>query len=219
MLKRIFVLVFAAVLLFSCTDKEMAEQNKILKKNVKQLKQTVKLIKLERQSMKFLSEQMKDVKAKIVTNHGTIELEFFADKAPIHCFNFITRAESGFYDNTQFHRVIPNFMIQAGDPTTKTNNKAMYGSGGPLVAIPHEFNDISHKRGIVSMARVGDKTQGAGSQFFICHADVAQLDREYTVFGNVTSGMETVDKIANVKRNQSDLPDDPVRIKTIEVYR
>jgi len=219
MLKRIFIFVFVTAFLFSCTDKKMQEENEILKKNVKQLKQTVKLIKLERQSMKFLSEQMKDVKAKIVTNHGNIELEFFAEEAPIHCFNFITRAESGFYDNQQFHRIIPNFMIQAGDPTTKTDNKAMYGSGGPLVAIPHEFNEISHKRGILSMARVGDKTQGAGSQFFICHADVAQLDREYTVFGNVTSGMETVDKIADVQRNQNDLPNDPVRIKTIEVYR
>jgi len=219
MLKRIFIFVSVTVFLFSCTDKKMQEENETLKKNVKQLKQTVKLIKLERQNMKFLSEQMKDVKAKIVTNFGNIELEFFAEEAPIHCFNFVTRAESGFYDNTQFHRIIPNFMIQAGDPTTKTENKAMYGSGGPLVAIPHEFNEISHKRGILSMARVGDKTQGAGSQFFICHADVAQLDREYTVFGNVTSGMETVDKIANVKRNQNDLPNDPVRIKTIEVYR
>ena len=219
MLKRIFIFVSVTAFLFSCTDKKMQEENEILKKNVKQLKQTVKLIKLERQSMKFLSEQMKDVKAKIVTNHGNIELEFFADEAPIHCFNFITRAEGGFYDNTQFHRIIPGFMIQAGDPTTKTENKAMYGSGGPLVAIPHEFNEISHKRGILSMARVGDKTQGAGSQFFICHADAANLDREYTVFGNVISGLETVDKIANVKRGPNDLPLEPVRIKTIEVYR
>ena len=216
---RLFIISLVSAFLFSCTDKKIVEENEQLKKNVKQLKQTVKLIKLERQNMKFLSEQMKDVKAKIITNHGNIELEFFAKEAPIHCLNFITRAESGFYDNTQFHRIIPNFMIQAGDPNTKTNNKATYGGGGPLVAIPHEFNDISHKRGILSMARVGDVKQGAGSQFFITHADVTQLDKQYTVFGKVTSGMETVDKIANVQRNQQDLPLEAIRIKTIEVYR
>ncbi len=219
MFKRLFIFILISGFLFSCTDKKMQEDNEQLKEKVKQLKQTVKLIKLERQSMKFLSDQMKDVKAKIVTNHGNIELKFFAEDAPIHCFNFITRAESGFYDNTQFHRVIPTFMIQAGDPNTKTDNKATYGGGGPLVAIPHEFNDISHKRGILSMARVGDKTQGAGSQFFITHADAVNLDKEYTVFGEVIAGMETVDKIANVQRNQNDLPLEPVRIKTIEVYR
>jgi cyclophilin family peptidyl-prolyl cis-trans isomerase len=219
MFSRFIYFALAAVFLFSCSNKEMEEENKRLKKNVKQLKQTVQLIKNAGQSMNFLSEQMKDVKAKIVTNYGDIELKFFAEEAPIHCFNFITRAESGFYDNVQFHRVIPDFMIQAGDPNTKTNNKALYGSGGPLVAIPHEFNDISHKRGILSMARTADVTQGAGSQFFICHADVAQLDKQYTVFGEVTSGMETVDKIANVERGAQDLPLQAVRIKTIEVYR
>lgn len=219
MRKSIVILILISAFLFSCESKKLREENEKLRQNVKQLKQTVSLIKQERQKMQFLMDQMKDVKARIVTNHGNIELSFFVQDAPIHCFNFITRAESGFYDNTQFHRVIPGFMIQAGDPNTKTNNKATYGSGGPLVSIPHEFNDHSHKRGILSMARVGDVTKGAGSQFFITQADATQLDGQYTVFGQVTKGMDVVDKIAAVKRNSKDLPVKAVRIKTIEVYR
>ena len=219
MRKSIFVVILISTFFFSCESKKLTEENEQLRKNVKQLKQTVSLIKHGRQKMQFLIDQLKDVKARIVTNHGSIELSFLAQDAPLHCFNFITRAESGFYDNTQFHRVIPNFMIQAGDPTTKTNNKALYGSGGPLVSIPHEFNDHSHKRGMLSMARVGDVTKGAGSQFFITHADVPQLDKQYTVFGQVTKGMDVVDKIASVKRGPNDLPLKAVRIKTIEVYR
>ena len=219
MKKTILVLLLVSLSFFSCESGKLKEENAKLKKNLRQLKQTVSLIKQERQKMQFLAGQLKDVKARIVTNYGNIELRFFAEDAPIHCFNFVTRAESGFYDNTQFHRIIPNFMIQGGDPNTKGANKATYGAGGPLVSIPHEFNDHSHKRGILSMARVGDVTKGAGSQFFITHADVPQLDHQYTVFGEVTSGMDVVDKIANVQRNQNDLPLKAVRIKTIEVYR
>ncbi|HGY57077.1 MAG TPA: peptidylprolyl isomerase [Caldithrix abyssi] len=162
---------------------------------------------------------MKGIKATIVTNYGNIDLEFFPEKAPLHCFNFITRAESGFYDGTQFHRVIPNFMIQGGDPNTRTDDIASYGIGGPIVHIPHEFNDISHGPGILSMARTSNINDGAGSQFFIMHGSSPQLDGQYTVFGRVTNGLEVVDKIATTQRTENDRPVKPVRIQTIKVFR
>jgi len=219
MTNKLVFLFLIASLLFSCSNKKLSEENARLKKQVRTLKQTVQLVKQERRNMQFLSEQLKDVKARIVTNHGNIELSFFPQDAPITCLSFITRAESGFYNRTLFHRVIPGFMIQGGDPNTKTAKTETYGMGGPLVAIPHEFNDHSHVRGVLSMARVGDVTKGAGSQFFITQADAKQLDHQYTVFGKVTAGMDVVDQIAAVQRNERDLPLKEVRIKTIEVYR
>ena len=209
-------------LLTACKDKKMIEENVRLKAQVKNLKQTVKLYSNAGKNMRFLISKIEGVKAKIITNMGDIELEFFPDKAPLHCFNFITRAESGFYDNTQFHRVIKGFMIQAGDPNTKTDKIDTYGSGGPIVAIPHEFNDIKHTPGILSMARPGEESMGAGSQFFIMHANYPSLNGKYSAFGKVTKGMEVVDAIANVETIQPgrrDLPKDRVRIKTIQVYR
>jgi len=216
---KVGALFLTFMILASCQDNKLKEENAALKKQIKDLKYTVSLIKQTRKNMDFLTEQLKGVKARIITNYGDIELSFYPEKAPLHSFNFITRAESGFYDNTQFHRVIPGFMIQAGDPLTKTNNKSAYGTGGPLVHIPHEFNNLAHERGVLSMARTSDVSQGAGSQFFITQADARQLDRQYTVFGKVTKGMDVVDKIANVKRDKRDMPLTPVRIKTIEVYR
>ncbi|RMF56672.1 MAG: peptidylprolyl isomerase [Calditrichaeota bacterium] len=156
---------------------------------------------------------------------GTIELEFFPEKAPLHCFNFITRAESGFYNGTQFHRIIKGFMIQGGDPKSKDKDPYNDGTGGPIVNIPNEFNEIHHGPGILSMARVSDPSVGAGCQFFIMHGDAPQLDKQYTVFGKVTKGMEVVDKIANVptygNRNPRlrDHPIEPVIIRRIEVFR
>lgn len=216
---RHLILSLSALFLFSCTDQKIVDENAALKEQVKTLRQNLTLIKQTNERTKFLREQLKGVKARVMTNYGNIELEFFNNEAPLHCFNFITRAEGGFYDNTLFHRIIPGFMIQAGDPNTKTDNSSSYGMGGPLVNIPHEFNKIKHDAGTLSMARQGDKTIGAGSQFFITHNRTPQLDNEYTVFGKVTKGMDVVDKIANVKRNARDLPLKPVRIKTIEVYR
>lgn len=213
------LLLVGFLFLASCQDNKLKEENAALKKQIKELKYTIQLIKQTRKNMDFLTEQLKGVKARIVTNYGNIELSFYPEKAPLHCFNFITRAESGYYDDVLFHRVIPGFMIQAGDPLTKTGDKSLYGTGGPLVHIPHEFNDLPHVRGVLSMARTADVSQGAGSQFFITQADARQLDRQYTVFGKVTKGMDVVDKIANVKRDRRDVPLSPVRIKTIEVYR
>ncbi len=219
-MRPFFILIsLSALLIFSCDNQKAAKENEALKKQVKTLKQTIQLTKDMNKRITFLKKSLNGVKARIVTNYGNIEVKFFNNDAPITCFSFITRAESGFYNGTLFHRIIPGFMIQGGDPNTKTKNKASYGMGGPLVNIPHEFNKRSHKRGILSMARVGDVTKGAGCQFFIMHKNAPQLDNQYTVFGEVTSGMDVVDKIAAVKRNSRDLPLTPVQIKIIEVFK
>jgi peptidyl-prolyl cis-trans isomerase B (cyclophilin B) len=153
-----------------------------------------------------------NVKAVIETKHGEIELKFFSDKAPNHVKNFIKLAKDGFYDGTLFHRVIPGFMIQGGDPNTKGPDKGTYGMGGPGDTVDAEFNDISHKRGILSMAR-SQNPNSAGSQFFVIVKDSTFLDRQYTVFGEVVSGMDVADKIVSSPRNARDLPDERIEMK------
>lgn len=143
--------------------------------------------------------------AVISTRFGEIVLEFFPEKAPNHVENFLHLAESGFYNGTTFHRVIPGFMIQGGCPNTKPNARGVPGTGGPGHHLKAEFNDTPHVRGILSMARASDP-DSAGSQFFICHADARFLDKQYTAFGRVVSGMEVVDAIAQVDRNSKDMP-------------
>ena len=142
---------------------------------------------------------------KIETNHGTISFKLLPDLAPETVRNFETFAKSGFYDGTLFHRVIPGFMIQGGDPNTKTENKGSWGMGGPGYTIKAEFNSRSHLRGIVSMARAQDP-DSAGSQFFIVTSDSAFLDRQYTVFGEVTEGIDVADKIVKLQRDGNDCP-------------
>jgi len=163
----------------------------------------------------FTKEEMKkmaETKAVIETKFGNIELRFFSEVAPNHVSNFIELAKKGFYDGTTFHRVIPGFMIQGGDPNSKNPDKSMHGMGGPGYTIKAEFNDKPHKRGILSMARAA-QPDSAGSQFFICVADAPFLDRQYTVFGEVVSGMEVADKIVNQPRDQRDNPNERIEIK------
>jgi peptidyl-prolyl cis-trans isomerase B (cyclophilin B) len=155
-------------------------------------------------------------RAIIKTKFGNIELEFFADKAPKHVKNFVNLAKKGFYNQTIFHRVIPGFMIQGGDPNTKDLTKtSSYGTGGPGYTVKAEFNDTPHKRGILSMARAANP-DSAGCQFFICVADSNFLDRQYTAFGRVTSGMEVADQIVNQPRNANDLPHERTEM-TVEI--
>ncbi|MFO0705547.1 MAG: peptidylprolyl isomerase [Nitrospira sp.] len=136
---------------------------------------------------------------------GEIVLRFFSDVAPGHVQNFTKLAKEGFYNGTTFHRVIPGFMIQGGDPNSKNPNRSMHGMGGPGYKIKAEFNSKPHKRGIVSMARANDP-DSAGSQFFICVADANFLDWQYTVFGEVVSGMDVADKVVGMKRDGNDNP-------------
>jgi len=145
------------------------------------------------------------VKAIVNTNLGNIQFELLSDIAPETVRNFIKLAKSGFYDGTLFHRVIPKFMIQGGDPNTKESDKSTWGTGGPGYNMKAEFNSRSHLRGIVSMARSSDP-DSAGSQFFIVTSDSTFLDREYTVFGQVADGMEVADKIVNLPRDENDCP-------------
>jgi len=156
------------------------------------------------QQKKEKKVQKKEI-AVITTSLGKIDVEFFPNKAPGHVANFIKLAKSGFYDSTYFHRVIPGFMIQGGDPNTKDSNRANDGMGGPGYTIDAEFNDIHHARGILSMARSQDPNS-AGSQFFIMVDDAPYLDGQYTVFGKVIKGMDVVDKIVAVPRDGRDNP-------------
>ena len=118
------------------------------------------------------------------TSFGDFEARFFSNKAPNHCLNFKKLANSGFYDETKFHRVIPNFMIQAGDILSRDGNKTNDGQGGPGWTVDAEFNDKKHVRGTLSMARSSDPNS-AGSQFFICVSEQPHLDGQYTVFGEI----------------------------------
>ncbi|HEC97736.1 MAG TPA: peptidylprolyl isomerase [Nitrospirae bacterium] len=164
---------------------------------------------------KFTKEEiqkMAETKAVIETKFGNIELRFFPDVAPNHVNNFIELAKKGFYDGTIFHRVIPGFMIQGGDPTTKGPDRSKYGMGGPGYSLKAEFNDKTHKRGTLSMAR-GSDPDSAGSQFFICVADSPFLDRKYTVFGEVVSGMDVVDKIVSQPKDARDDPLERIEMK------
>ena len=136
---------------------------------------------------------------------GRISFKLLSELAPETVRNFEKLARDGFYDGTLFHRVIPGFMIQGGDPNTKSGNKSSWGVGGPGYSIKAEFNSRSHLRGIVSMARAQDP-DSAGSQFFIVTTDSTFLDRQYTVFGEVIEGMEVADKIVNLDRDGNDCP-------------
>jgi len=148
----------------------------------------------------------KEPRAIIETKLGNMEIRFFPDKAPKHVENFIKLAKAGFYDKTIFHRVIPGFMIQGGDPNTKDEkDKSKYGTGDPGYKIKAEFNDRPHVRGAVSMARSQDP-DSAGSQFFIVVKDTPPLNGKYTVFGEVVKGMEVADKIVSQQRDTRDNP-------------
>ena len=155
----------------------------------------------------------------VSTSYGDMTIQFFEGAAPKHVESFKLHANNGYYNGTIFHRVIPGFMIQGGDPNTKGDNKASYGTGGHAAKyygigdeknsktwnLPAEFNNIKHSRGILSMARSNDPNSG-GSQFFICATDVPHLNGKYTVFGQVIDGDEIIDQIINLPRDARDNP-------------
>lgn len=153
--------------------------------------------------------------AELQTTEGDIHIRFFPDVAPGHVKNFIDLAEKKFYDGTLFHRVIAGFMIQGGDPNTRGGDPGMWGTGGSGQNVKAEFNPVSHKRGIVSMAR-SQSFDSASSQFFIVVADSKFLDNQYTVFGQVTKGMDVADKIV-ASAQGSERPAKPVKITSVTV--
>ena len=154
--------------------------------------------------------------ARIETNFGNIKFKLLPDLAPETVRNFVKLAKSGFYNGTLFHRVIPKFMIQGGDPNTKESDKSKWGLGGPGYNIKAEFSSRSHLRGIVSMARSTDP-DSAGSQFFFVTTDSTFLDKQYTVFGEVTDGIEVTDKIVNLPRDANDRPLQEAKILQVTV--
>ncbi|MEZ4195574.1 MAG: peptidylprolyl isomerase [Candidatus Paceibacterota bacterium] len=163
--------------------------------------------------------------AEFNTNQGKFELELFEDTMPITAGNFITLAKDGFYNGVKFHRVIDGFMIQSGDPITKTEEFLRYGTGGPGYAIPDEHiagEYLTNVRGTISMANSGPES--GGSQFFINVADNTNLDfdkppfsSKHPVFGRVLSGMEVVDKIAKVEVNGNDMPLEAVIVESVVI--
>ena len=169
---------------------------------------------------------MKVDRAVISTQFGDIVLEFFDDIAPKHVESFKLHAQNSYYNGTIFHRVIPGFMIQGGDPLTKSEDRSRHGTGGNAAKyfgigteskqstwdLPAEFSNTPHERGTLSMARSQNPDSG-GSQFFICVADARFLDNQYTVFGKVTSGMDVVDAIVSAPRDAKDNPDDRIEMK------
>jgi cyclophilin family peptidyl-prolyl cis-trans isomerase len=156
-------------------------------------------------------------KAVIATEKGDIEAELFSDSAPKTVANFVKLAKEGFYDDVIFHRVIPGFMIQGGDGEhgkKATLNTGRVGTGGPGYKFADEPVTGSYMRGTLAMANAGPNTNG--SQFFIMHADYA-LPKNYTIFGQVTKGIEVVDQIATAPRNARDLPDAPVAMTSVTI--
>lgn len=154
------------------------------------------------------------------TTQGKIVFMFFPDVAPKTVENFKSLANKGFYDGTKFHRVIPGFMIQGGDPNSKDNDRTNDGTGGSGTNVPAEFSMVDHKRGIVSMARSQDPNS-ASSQFFIVVADSPHLNEQYTAFGKVVSGMEVADKIVNLPKDANDNPleANPSVIKSVKIEK
>jgi len=152
----------------------------------------------------------------IETKHGKIVFKLLRDLAPETVRNFEKLSKSGFYSGTLFHRVIPGFMIQGGDPNTKNSDKSSWGTGGPGYTVKAEFNSRSHLRGIVSMARSTDP-DSAGSQFFIVTTDSTFLNGQYTAFGEVTEGMDIADKIVNLQRDNNDCPLEEAKMLQVSI--
>ncbi len=176
----------------------------------------IKAVKERAKNFEITSVTADDI-AVLETSKGTMKIKFFPDVAPKHCDNFKKLANSGFYDGTLFHRVIPNFMIQGGDINSRDGNPSNDGMGSPGWNVPAEFNKKKHEKGILSMARSQDPNS-AGSQFFICATRTAHLDNNYTVFGEVIENLDVIDTIVNVPRDKRDKPLEPVRILKVRVY-
>lgn len=166
---------------------------------------------VQEKPMSYYTDKVVELK----TSKGTISLRFFPEVAPNHVKNFIDLAESGYYNGTRFHRTIAGFMIQGGDPNTKNADSSSWGMGGSGKNVKAEFNTLPHKRGTLSMAR-SQSPDSASSQFFVVVADSRFLDNQYTVFGEVTSGIEVADAIVAASNGQ-ELPRDPVTVESATV--
>jgi len=223
-MKKIIILTAMFLLLGAGCAKTTEEVKPQVKgvKEINKVAEVTKIITEQKNTMRNL-EQHKDLaaeysKAVIKTNKGDITIEFYADKSPITVNNFLNLAEQGFYNETKFHRVIRDFMIQGGDPNSKGDNTAIYGTGGPNYKFNDEFNSETLVRGSLAMANSGPNTNG--SQFFIVTAEATPwLDGKHTNFGRVIAGMEVVDAIENSEIDPRDNPVEPVVIESIELVK
>jgi peptidyl-prolyl cis-trans isomerase B (cyclophilin B) len=150
---------------------------------------------------------------------GEIVIELFPDVAPLHVKNFDSLVSIKFFDGIAFHRVIPGFVVQGGDPNSKNNpDRLMWGEGDSTQKdVPAEFSKLNHKRGVLSAARESDNINSANSQFFICVADVFRLDGKYSIYGQVLKGMDVVDAIVNMPRDARDNPNEKVEMKIVRI--
>ena len=167
----------------------------------------------------FMTIEKENKVAVISTNFGDMVVEFYPDIAPMHVESFMALVNEEYFNGTTFHRVIPGFMIQGGDPNSRNENRATHGTGGragkffglgneedpSTWLIPQEFSNTPNVKGILSMARTNDPNS-ASSQFFVCHDNANFLDNNYTVFGKVIDGLDIIDQIANVAKDQNDNP-------------
>lgn len=186
--RLMLIALIAMLILASCTSKKAKECPTLAAEEIEALKEKVKAMPLEPVSA--------DEVAVMTTNLGTMVIEFFPDKAPLHCAAFKRLVNAEFYNCTKFHRLIKDFVVQGGDILSRDADPQNDGTGNPGYTLPAEFNDVPHDKGILSMARTPDPNS-AGSQFFIClsRQRTAFLDGQYTVFGKVIEGMEVLDKI------------------------
>lgn len=181
----------------------------------------------------FIMNYEKETEVAVIsTKYGDMIVEFYADVAPMHVESFVALANEKYFDGTTFHRVIPDFVIQGGDPNSKLENRSLHGTGGragkffgigdendsSTWLIPQEFNSIAHEKGVLSMARTNDPNS-ASSQFFVCHGDPSFLDNNYTVFGKVIQGLEVIDSIVNVEKDMNDNPLEKIEMTVKMVKR
>jgi peptidyl-prolyl cis-trans isomerase B (cyclophilin B) len=217
---KLGVLAFAFAAMFGCqpADNQVTEEVTTAEAPVAQTQE--KEVPLSQQPLVSVTELQPaegDEVAVLETGMGRIVLMFLPDKAPLHVANFKKLVKDGFYDGTRFHRVIPGFMIQGGDPNTKGDDRGTWGTGGPDESVRAEFNNVRHERGVLSMAR-SQHPDSAGSQFFIVHKEASFLDRQYTAFGRAVEGLEVVDKIVAVP-TEGDMAKDPVAIKSARLEK
>jgi len=224
------ILVFSLVLVFGLTlllgpDSSFTSNSTGMShsNSEDQLEAPLNIDELASYNVNMTNEQ--NPKAVFETNLGTFELELYEDTMPITAGNFIKLANEGFYDGIKFHRVIDGFMIQGGDPLTKTDEAMRWGTGGPGYAIPDEHiagEHLTNIRGTISMANSGPNS--GGSQFFINVADNTNLDfdkqplqSKHPVFGQIVSGMDVIDKISIIETNERDAPVEPVVINSVKI--
>lgn len=222
-LKLFFAFAITASLVFSACGKKEDNTTSQKKDSVTQTKQTTQTSqKMDTTKPKTdTSVTKKDDEPNTVimeTSLGNMTIELYPDDAPKHVANFKKLVDSKFYEGTQFHRVIAGFMIQGGDPNSKSSDKTMYGQGGPGYTIPAEIKR-KHEKGSLAAARLGDQQnpnrESSGSQFYIVTGEASHLDGQYSVYGKVIKGLDVADKIQNVKKDESDVPVDKVVIKKV----